>query len=154
MSQYFPPSESAELQDALEDVHALCRALMEGTVNLANPSRNLGRLVKEIRRSTEYVISECNEALAALEIIASQHPLAHEFPDGGPRPLSPHLDRSSSWPTSGPKRSAIKEQRGSPTRHRGAPGLIQPKSGASLLRLRTSSGRPRCYRTACTPEHH
>jgi hypothetical protein len=89
MSHYFPPSESAELHDALEDVHALCCALMEGTVNLAHPGMNLSRLIKEIRRSTEYIISECNEALAALEIIASQYPLAEGFPDGGPRPLNP-----------------------------------------------------------------
>ena len=85
MRHYFPPSESAELHDALEDVHALCRALMEGTVNLAHTGMNLSRLIKEIRRSTEYI----NEALAALEIIAGQYPLADEFPDGGLRPLNP-----------------------------------------------------------------
>ena len=89
MSHYFPPSESAELQDALEEVHALCRALMEGTIHLADQSMNLSRLIKEIRRATEYINSECNEALAALEIIAGQYPLADEFPDGGLRPLNP-----------------------------------------------------------------
>ena len=89
MSHYFPPSESAELQDALENVQALCRSLMEGTIHLADQSMNLSRLITEIRRSNEYVISECYEALAALEIIASGNPLADEFPDGGPRPLNP-----------------------------------------------------------------
>jgi hypothetical protein len=89
MSHHFPPSESVELQDVLEDVHALCRALTEGTVHLADQSMNLSRLIKEIRRATEYINSECNEALAALAIIASEYPLADEFPDGGPRPLNP-----------------------------------------------------------------